>query len=912
MIGQTISHYKILEKLGEGGMGVVYKAQDTKLERLVALKFLPQHVSGSEEDKARFVQEAKAAAALNHPNICTIYGIEESASAEASADRHDGQMFIAMEFVEGQTVRQKTSGGAEQRSALQLKQAVDIGVQLADGLAAAHEKGIVHRDLKPENIMLQKDGRVKIMDFGLAKLKGASRLTKAGSTVGTAGYMSPEQVQGMETDHRTDIFSLGVILYELCAGQSPFKGVHETAINYEIVNVDPEPISSLKPEIDPEIDSIVLDCLAKDPMDRYQSVAEVGRNLRRFKRESSRSRVSRISQASRIAPSMGIQDRVPVESTRKMGKLQGSALWMATSVLLFVVALLVSFIHFGEQATEKPVIRFSIEPPARTRFDNRQYNNFSISPDGKVVVFAGIDSLNKRKLWVRHLSSQSSQPLPGTEDADLPFWSPDSRFIGFFSDDKLKKIDVTGGPAIVLCNLTEQRGPRGGTWNREGLIIFAPDGAGPLYRVPSSGGVPVQLTALDTAKGETSHRFPFFLPGGKTYLYVRVSGGNDAVGIFARSVDENTDKLIVEASSFALYARGHLLYARDQTLMAQPFDPDNLSLTGEAYPVAEDVAASSRLTAGMMFSTSDQGTLLYQQESGGDGVQLAWYDRLGRKTGTIGGLGQYGHVRISPDGRQLAVSETDTKTRASDIWIYDLTRAIRTRFTFDPAVDFLAVWSPFGNEIVFASGRGGKNALFKRPADGTSPETLLLATDIDERPGDWSSDGKFIVYFSLGNQKTGTDIWVLPLVGDGKPYPFLQTEFSEAGPRFSPDGRWLAYSSNESGQSEVYVRPFPGPGPKWQVSTGGGRLPRWRKDGKEIFFMGPENKLTAAEVSASGARFEVGNVQQFFQTSLASFGNDSYDVTADGQRFIIISSAEGRETAGLNVVVNWDADAKKR
>ena len=346
--------------------------------------------------------------------------------------------------------------------------------------------------------------------------------------------------------------------------------------------------------------------------------------------------------------------------------------------------------------------------------------------------------------------------------------------------------------------------------------------------------------------------------------------------------------------------------------MAQPFDPDNLSLTGEAYPVAEDVAASSRLTAGMMFSTSDQGTLLYQQESGGDGVQLAWYDRLGRKTGTIGGLGQYGHVRISPDGRQLAVSETDTKTRASDIWIYDLTRAIRTRFTFDPAVDFLAVWSPFGNEIVFASGRGGKNALFKRPADGTSPETLLLATDIDERPGDWSSDGKFIVYFSLGNQKTGTDIWVLPLVGDGKPYPFLQTEFSEAGPRFSPDGRWLAYSSNESGQSEVYVRPFPGPGPKWQVSTGGGRLPRWRKDGKEIFFMGPENKLTAAEVSASGARFEVGNVQQFFQTSLASFGNDSYDVTADGQRFIIISSAEGRETAGLNVVVNWDADAKKR
>jgi serine/threonine protein kinase len=902
MIGSTISHYQILEKLGEGGMGVVYKAQDTKLDRLVALKFLPQHLSANEQDKARFIQEAKAAAALNHPNICTIHGIEE----------YDGQTYIVMEFVEGQTLRERFPVGAIHESPLQIKQAIEIGIQLADGLAAAHEKGIVHRDLKPENIMLQKDGRVKIMDFGLAKLKGASRLTKTGSTVGTTGYMSPEQVQGLDTDHRTDIFSLGVILYELFAGRSPFKGVHETAINYEIVNVEADPISSVKPEIDQEVDSIVLDCLAKDPMDRYQSVAEVGRNLRRFKRESSRSRVSRISQAGRVTPPSGIQDPVQIESTRKREKFQGSALWMATSALLFVVALLVSFVHFREEAPERPVIRFTEEPPARTRFDNRLYNNFSISPDGRIVAFAGIDSLNKRKLWVRYLSSQEAQPLAGTEGAALPFWSPDSRFIGFFADGKLKKINVAGGPAITLCDASSQAGPRGGAWSKEGLIVFAPDGAGPLYRVSSSGGVPVQLTSLDTTKRETSHRFPFFLPDGKIYLYARVSPAvSDAVRIFARSVDGKTDTLIVEASSFALFAQGHLLYARDQTLMAQPFDPDGLSFTGEAYPVAEDVAVSSQLTAGMMFSASDQGTLLYQQGSGRQGVQLAWFDRLGRKTGSIGNLGLYDGVRISPDGRQVAVTEIDPKVRASDIWIYDLTRAIRTRFTFDLANDFLAVWSPTGDEIVFASNRGGKNALFKRPADGTSPETLLLATDINIRPSDWSSDGKFIAFFSLGNPMTRTDIWVLPLVGDGKPYPFLQTEFNEGNPRFSPEGRWLAYSSDESGQTEVYVRPFPGPGPKWQVSTGGGRLPRWRKDGKEILYLDPENKLMAATVSVSGARFEVSNVQQLFQTSLASFGNN-YDVTADGQRFIIISTPEGHETASLNVVVNWDAEMKKK
>ena len=387
MIGQTISHYQILEKLGEGGMGVVYKAQDTKLDRLVALKFLPQHVSASEQDKARFVQEARAAAALNHPNICTIYGIEES----------DEHTFIAMEFVEGSTLRDKGSNVAA-------KQAIEIGIQLADGLAAAHEKGIVHRDLKPENIMLQKDGRVKIMDFGLAKLKGASRLTKAGSTVGTAGYMSPEQVQGLESDHRSDIFSLGVILYELFSGQSPFKGVHETAINYEIVNVDPEPMSVMKPDTNPELDRIVLECLAKEPGERYQSVAEVAKELRRHKRESSRSRVSRISQASRIAQPSVLLDAGQVKSISTATRPWSIYLWMSTSLFLLGVAGILAFVHFREQPPERHAIRFSIEPPERVRLDNGLFNNFCISPDGRIVVFSGLDSLGKRKLWARHLN----------------------------------------------------------------------------------------------------------------------------------------------------------------------------------------------------------------------------------------------------------------------------------------------------------------------------------------------------------------------------------------------------------------------------------------------------------------------------------------------------------------------------
>ncbi len=442
MIGQTISHYKILEKLGEGGMGVVYKATDTKLDRFVALKFLPPHLAASEQDKARFIQEAKSASALNHPNVCTIHDIQE----------HDGQLFIVMEFVDGQTLQ-------ERKSTLSQKQALDIGIQIADGLAAAHEKGIVHRDIKPENIMIRKDGIVQIMDFGLAKLRGASRLTKEGSTVGTAGYMSPEQVQGLDADHRSDIFSLGVLLFEMLSGQPPFKGVHETAIAYEIVNVDSPPLSSIKPNIPPELDAIVLECLEKDPRERTQSASQISVDLKRYRRESSKQRASRITAA---RPVMKVQDYEAEQPVERVERTKQSFLPWIVSGAFGAGCIVISFLYFFGSKPEVQSVRAFIQAPGGSSFAQQSggasgVGQISISPDGRRIAFIAVDSTGMPRLYVRSLNSLIGLPLPGTENAFYPFWSPKSDFIAFFVDGKLKKIDASGGPPLSICDVREAR-----------------------------------------------------------------------------------------------------------------------------------------------------------------------------------------------------------------------------------------------------------------------------------------------------------------------------------------------------------------------------------------------------------------------------------------------------------------------
>ena len=913
MIGQTISHYEILEKLGEGGMGVVYKAHDTTLDRIVALKFLPPHLSASEQDKARFIQEAKAAASLNHPNICTIYGIEE----------FEDQMFIAMEFVEGQTLRDKTRGvGAIHESPLPMKQSIEIGIQLADGLAAAHEKGIVHRDIKPENIMLQKDGGLRIMDFGLAKLKSASRLTKVGSTVGTTGYMSPEQVQGQESDHRSDIFSLGVILYEMFAGQSPFKGAHETAINYEIVNVDPDPISSVKPEFPPELDAVVLECMEKDANERAQSAKQVSIDLKRFKRESSRSRISRITPAHPF--SKGVATEPAEISSSGERKLSGKLLqfpWIA-AILFFVGTVTFAALYFLQPSQKRATVRSSLLAPENSVYSSYQGGgHYALSPEGSKLAFVAMDSSRRDYLWVRPLNSLTALVLPGTEGAIYPFWSPDSRFIGFFSSGKMKKIEATGGPPLTICDVTD---PRGGTWGQDGIIIFAPNWIGGLQLVSAAGGVPTIATKLDSSRRDQTHRWPWFLPDGKHFLYFSRAGsggaerGDDA--IYVASLDGKFNSRLFTASSNVAYASGHILFVRQSVVMAQPFDHNSLNLTGEAFPIAEHVGYDIDFNRGH-FTVSENEIFAYGSGASTSGVELQWFDRAGKQLKMVGKPALFGGGQLSRDEKKLAISVWDAQSRTRDIWIYDLVRDVRTRSTFDPGVEDYAVWSADGNRIIYGSDKKKHTDIYQKAVSGAGGEELLFESTLEKYPTDVSSDGRFLLYYAAGDPKTRTDVWILPLVGERKPFPFLQTEFEEYDAQFSPDGKWISYISNESGRYEMYVKPFAGSGAdaaregKWQLSSNGVSnaviaAARWRGDGREIYYLSEDRRIMVAEVKATGSSLEVGVVKQLFDVKSRSVVYMPA-ASVDGRRFLLGLPLSHSATP-LTLVQNWAEELKKK
>jgi serine/threonine protein kinase/Tol biopolymer transport system component len=905
MIGQTISHYKIIEKLGEGGMGVVYKAQDTTLDRFVALKFLPPHVAASSDDKARFLQEAKAVASLAHPNICTIHSVEEE----------DGKAFIVMEYVEGKTLKDLEPN-------IPLKQAVEIGIQVGDGLAAAQEKGIVHRDIKPDNIMIRKDGRVQIMDFGLAKLRGVSRLTKEGTTVGTAGYMSPEQVQGHEVDHRTDIFSLGVVLYEMFAGESPFKGVHETAIIYEIVNVDPAPLSTVKPDVDPQLDAIVLECLEKEPTERYQSVAEVAKELRRFKRESSRTRMSRIAPARPLSTLRPGQREVPTE---KMLQRRGFLPWIIVAVMSLLLVIL--GVRYFTSSTDRSMITAVIPPPERTNF--YLYGNSAgpaaVSPDGKRLAFVAVDSTGKRYLYVRSLDAMIAKRLENTEGALHPFWSPDNQFIGFFSQVRLKKIDASGGAPITICAATLARG---GTWNADGTIVFSPATATPLAVVSASGGAPAQLTKLDSLRKENSHRWPSFLPDGRHFLYQArtVTAGSQGEGGLIRvgSLDGKVDKILVPASSNAVYASGYILYVRGTTLVAHLFDERSLELKGEPTTLAEGVTYDPSTNRGM-FTVSSNGILVYQTGVALLGTRLIMHDRGGKPTGIASELAEYFYPRFSPDNTLISTYIWDYQSHNADIWISDLARHQKTRFTFSPAFEVSAVWSPDGSRIIYNSNVDGTFNLYQKATGNTAGETILLRSSHDKTPRDWSRDGKYLLYEEFDPQSTHSDMFVLPLSGNREPIAFLQTEFNETDGRFSPDGRWIAYVSDESGQNEVYIRSFQEPGAQTvprkgvlsglqrQVSSSGGDAPRWRGDGKEIYYFSADNKMMAADISIKDGAIVVGLVHPLFEVpSIVQLPVSDYDVTSDGKKFVINVPFERQNQTPLTLVVNWETKLKKR
>jgi serine/threonine protein kinase/Tol biopolymer transport system component len=912
MIGKTISHYRIVEKLGEGGMGVVYRARDTKLDRDVALKFLPPELTKDPSARERFIHEAKAASALSHPNVCAIHDIQD----------HENQMFIVMDFVDGQTLREK-------QGSISFKQAIDIGIQVADGLAAAHEKGIVHRDIKPENIMIRKDGIAQVMDFGLAKLRGnVTRLTKEGSTVGTAGYMSPEQVQGQDTDHRSDIFSFGVLLYELLTGQLPFKGVHETALAYEIVNVDPAPMSSIKPEIDPNLDAIVLDCLEKDPRERTQSMAQVALELKKYKRDTSRQRASRITAARPISKSSEGRTRGIAQPQLSIGSPK--MLWIFAA-LFFIGMATFGVLYFKRPQTEVQTINAYILPPEKLTFAAQSGGlgggHLALSPDGSMLAFVAADSLGKTHLMVRALNALNAKELPTTEGACYPFWSPDNRHIGFFQSGKMKKIEASGGPSVTICDAP---GGRGGSWNRDGVIIFS-NVADPIYEVPAAGGAATALTKLDTSRNEKTHRWPHFLPDGRHFLYFSRSsfGGveREEDACIVASLDGKVNKRLMSAKGNVEYASGYLIYLREKTLMAQPFDAGKLETSGDAVPIAEPVEYDLAYNRAV-FSASQNGMLIYQSSGTQCGLQLEWFDRAGTSLGRIAPPADYGSVSLSPDGKRIAFDVYDYQSRNRDIWIYDTARALKTRFTFDPSVDEYPVWSPDGSRIAFCSDRSGHLDLFQKTTSGAGVEEVLLESPEAKFPVDWSSDGTFIAYISYEIKKTD-DLWILPVDsrgagGDRKPFAFLKTESDEDVTQFSPDMRWISYLSNESGNYEVYVRPFIGAdgqptinqSRKWQLSTNGvgydaGICVKWNRNGKELFYLSSDNKLMAADIKASGSTFDVGAVRPLFEVNakgLVGF----YDVTADGQKFLIGIQVGGQSIPPLTLVTSWNAGLKKK
>jgi serine/threonine protein kinase/Tol biopolymer transport system component len=893
--GTKLGRYEIRSKIGEGGMGEVYRARDGKLNRDVAIKVLPASLSENADRLNRFEQEAQAAGALNHPNILAVYDV----------GMHDEAPYVVSELLAGESLKDRLHDGS-----IAQRKAIDYAIQVAHGLAAAHEQGIVHRDVKPDNLFITKDDRVKILDFGIAKLVAppaegigqtdvATRKvhTDPGSVIGTVGYMSPEQVRGRAVDHRSDIFSFGAVLYEMLSGRRAFHGDSAVETLNAILKEEPPELTTTNRSITPALERVVWHCLEKSPERRFQSATDIA-----FALES-------LSSTSAVSGETATVISSPFGRSRITKHLP----WIAAGVLLIALLVVLPFAiaHFRSAPTSHPsAVRAMIPAPENAHL--LSFNNMAVSPDGLRLAFVAIGANGLQSLWLRPLGALSAQPLAGTEGAISPFWSPDSRFIGFFANGKLKKIDAAGGPPQTLCDAPNGRG---GTWNGDGVIVFAPDIYSPLYRVPQAGGTPVPLP-LDKSRKEKVYHFPYFLPDGRHFLYragVTTAYARDAGnGVYVGSLDSNEYKLILKDDTYAVYASGHLLFWRDGALMAQPFDAQSLQLSGEAVPIAEQVLMNlSEVRA--IFSVSENGVLVFQSgRSGGAATKITWFERDGKQAGQSGEPAFGASPHISPDGQRVALMLFDIQVGSTDIWLYDSALSRKTRFTFDPAFDSNPIWSPDGNRIAFNSDRKArlKYDLYLKDASGARNEELLFESNEYKRPTSWSADGRFLAYTSSDGPNGKGDIWVLPFSGERKPFPFLQTaQFDEERARFSLDGRFVAYDSDESGSRQVYVTSFPGPGGKLQVSTNGGEDPLWRKDGKELFFLF-EGKLMAAEVKANGSSLDIGNARLLFDAHSGFGPYAHYDVTADGKRFLVATLGEGGSVP-MTLVVNWTADLKK-
>ena len=896
--------YEITSLIGAGGMGEVYRARDTKLGRDVAIKVLPAAFSADVDRLRRFEQEAQAAGSLNHPNVLVIYHV----------DTHEGAPYIVSELLEGETLRERMNG-----KSLPQRKAIDYALQTAHGLAAAHEKGIVHRDLKPENLFVTKDGRVKILDFGLAKLTGAADGTQSqtevptrridtdpGVVMGTLGYMSPEQLRGRVADHRSDIFSFGAIFYEMLSGNRAFHGESTADTMSAVLREDPPDLSATNKTIAPALERVVNHCLEKNPEERFHSASDLAFAIEALSGTQG-SGATTISTVAASEPSWLGQRR----------KLFDRIGWIAAALFL-VSTLALAALYFRSAEPRPQTMRFSLPVPEKATFGEAH----ALAPDGSRLVFVATGAGGVTSLWVRALNDTAARELPGTEGGSFPFWSPDSRFIAFFADNKLKKIDASGGPAQSLADASADA--RGGAWGTDGTIVFTPAFTTPLYKVSSGGGAaPTQVTQFDESRNQTSHRWPSFLPDGRRFLYFSRSTDKESEGIYVGSLDKNESKFLLNTSQLATYAppaakgaMGHLLFIREKTLVAQPFDPARLQLSGEPQVLEENVLnfpGEGGPTAYAAFSVSSNGHLSFQigQKTMN---QTGWFDRAGDSLASMAPPADSHEPALSPDGKRVVIGRRDTQSE--DLWMLDAGSGTMTRFTFDQAADVCPLWSPDGSHIIFSSTRSGKFALYRKVSSGAGSDEVLLQTETNSFADDWlrMEDGREFLLYESEEHLHRFGLHILPLFGDRKPYPFLDSNFNETHGQFSPDGRWVAYVSDESGRAEVYVQSFPVSGGKWQVSAAGGDQPQWRGDGRELFYMAPDKKLMAVPVTP-GASFEAGAPVALFATRVpwTSLTDDrnSYLPSADGRRFFVINLVEEGNTQPITLVLNW-ANALKQ
>ncbi|MCI0444087.1 serine/threonine-protein kinase [bacterium] len=883
--GTRLGPYEIVTVVGAGGMGEVYRAKDTRLDRIVAIKILPADLSSNPDLRKRFDREARAISSLSHPHICSLFDI----------GHQDGIDYLVMEFLEGETLAQRLTKGA-----LTLEFVLRYGIQIADALDKAHNQGIVHRDLKPANIMLTKSG-VKLLDFGLAKLRTVedvssaselstqeSALTVTGAIVGTLQYMSPEQLLGKEADYRTDIFGVGEILYEMATGRKAFVGDNKARLITAILSSQPPPISMIQPLIPNALDHLVRKCLEKELDDRWQSAHDLASELKWI--------------------AEGGSQTVKQSSMRSRSRMRERLAWAIAAVLLFVtLALTLGRSQLIQRDAPADPQKFSMLFPEGTVPDS--WGSFSISPNGRQVAFVATTKEGVTTVWVRTFDSLTSVSLSGTENAIYPFWSPDSQFIGFFANGKLKKIHVTSEKLQELCDSFEGRG---GSWNKDGVILFGQHTPEGLYRVSSSGGEATLVTTLDSSHQEVTHRWPYFLPDGYHFLYLIRSKQRQYSGIYLGSLNSKEKRRLLPDETKVEYApSGFLVFIRGTNLMAQPFDSKELQLTSDAVPVAERVKYEG-LRAYGAFAVSQTNVLTYTS-AGRQDAQLVWWDRAGKQIGTLGTSSVIAQPSLSPDEKKLLVEREDAANGTSDLWMVELSRGIFSRFTFDPANDFRSSWSPDGSQIVFSSTRNGRLEAFQKPSSGGS-ENVLISSESEVLPDDWSRDGRYILY-EVFDPKTKSDLLILPMLGDRKPIPYIGTEFFEVHGQFSPNGKWVAYVSNESGRPEVYVTTFPSSaGGKWQISTDGGDHPQWRRDGKELYYISPDKKLMAVQIK-SGETFEASLPISLFlaPVSLHLFPaeRNQYVVTTDGKRFLFNQIIEDSSLSPMTVVLNWTTLVKK-